>query len=307
MDLSAKPFQIGPVVGPDAVQQLDETQRNILYKERQNLRSQLNLQDELNEQFYSSYVEKEPEFDYDVAKVTPEQWGKMTAQEKTITRLNAVQQWAEGNTVTQEFFNSYAREFEGVTADITQDVSLVDAVYNDLALVEGESGDTTGAADTSKRGLTRKLYNKIKKETFSAITEEEASKYYLNKLNDRWEQVDGWDNASTDLKKVLLDASYNQGENIFTYKGLKKALKDKDSPDKVMKHLLDASNINKKSSKGLARRYAELYNRVSDSKITHVEQKAKGKIVYWKGADAFFTYTATKGKHKSSKIGKLNV
>jgi len=197
-------------------------------------------------------------------------------------------------------------EFEQVLGD-TKD--LVDTTYNNLGSSEGVKGDNTGAAETGARGLTTATYNAMKKKYKKPdMTQKEASKLYIGELASKWSKKSGWSNASKELKVALLDISYNQGEQILGYTGLTNSLADPNKSEAdVIKNLFNASNIGGKSSRGIAKRYAKLYNKFTTNKITSIEQKSDGTIRYMAGTTEVYKYKAKNGKHESSKVGTLSI
>lgn len=139
-DLTPKTQQIGPLVGTNAVQ--SEVQKTVERNQQNKLKSFLHLQDDLNKKFFVDYLmNKNITFDYDVNKTTAKEWGTMTPEEKTRTRLNTVDQWESGNQTVQEFMNN------------TQGIKTNDNTVNTDVLNSFEGGiKTTGYTPTDKSG-----------------------------------------------------------------------------------------------------------------------------------------------------------
>jgi hypothetical protein len=188
-------------------------------------------------------------------------------------------------------------------------VTAADEVFNTLIEVEGASGDTATNTPTGELGVTASARSAV--EGSDTMTDPEIAKAYLNILEGKWDELDGFRNASIDLKKALIDASYNLGESILGFSGIKASLALVESggtEESVLINILDTANIGKKSSKGLAVRRAKGYNMVADNPIVKVIQKSDGTIVYKDSeGNIIFEYKPSGGKHTSSDAGTVNI
>ena len=187
-----------------------------------------------------------------------------------------------------------------------EDRTIVNNAYNNLAKAEGNSGDTTGAAETLKRGLTKEQYERQKTRTNNPnMTEEEASKAYLEELYVTFNnEIEGFSKLDYDVKSDILHEAYNLGMGVKNYKNFTKAIKE-NNPEQIFFNLLDTANISGQTSKGIAVRRAELYNKYADAKIKTVEQLDDGTLIYSTEEGELFRYK--KAKHKSSKAGKVKL
>jgi hypothetical protein len=187
-----------------------------------------------------------------------------------------------------------------------EDRSIVNDAYNNLASAEGSSGDTTGAAETLKRGLTKEQYERQKARTNNPnMTEEEASKAYLEELYVTFNnELEGFSELDYQVKSDILHEAYNLGGGMKNYKEFSKAIKD-NNVEQIFFKLLDTANISGQTSKGIAVRRAKLYNKYADAKIKTVEQLDDGTLIYSTEDGELFRYR--KAKHKSSKAGKVKL
>lgn len=190
---------------------------------------------------------------------------------------------------------------------------VIDGVKNKLLQREGARGDTTGAAETGKMGLSVAEYNRIKRDYGNDVTEEEAIDIFMDEMYSRLSELPGFDSASPRLQEALLDSSYNLGPSIAGFPRLTAALAqlpETGDEEAVAKELLDTASIDGKTSKGVAARRAEVYNEVvSDpaKQITEVEQTPDGELVYWAGENQLFRYGQDKDRHESSAPGIMSV
>lgn len=186
------------------------------------------------------------------------------------------------------------------------DRAVVNEAYNNLLKAEGNSGDTTGAAKTGKRGLTEEQYKRQKTIANNPnMTEEEASKAYLEELYVTFNnEIEGFSKLDYDVQSDILHEAYNLGIGVKNYKNFTNAIKE-NNPEKIFFNLLDTANISGQTSKGIAVRRAELYNKYADAKIKTVEQLEDGTLIYSTEDGELFRYR--KAKHSSSKPGKVKL
>ena len=184
--------------------------------------------------------------------------------------------------------------------------NIVDNVYNNLINTEGKGGDTATGIPTGSLGLTKKLHESLKVKTGnSSMTEEEASRYYINELYTNLSSLPGYTNLNNKEQETLIDTAYNVGwSNMSKWKGFAKGLAAGNKED-AFRNLLDTANTQGGSSKGIAKRRAHAYNEAfPDDKITKVVQTKDG-LEYYKGEKLYFNYDNP--PHKSSKIGTLKL
>lgn len=176
-------------------------------------------------------------------------------------------------------------------------------VLAQLEVKEG-SGDLVTDVETGNLGVTEQARKAAKAP--QGASDVEVAEGYLNFLEGKWKGVEGYSSASPEVRKALLDTSYNVGEGVTRFSGITKALKKGDE-EEVILNLLDTASVEGKSVKGLAKRRAEAYNQVSDSPITKVEQMDDGTIVYFKGEEEFFKYKPKGGRHEKSDVGVIDI
>ena len=187
-----------------------------------------------------------------------------------------------------------------------EDMYVVNTAYEQLNKYEGKSGDTTGAAKTGKRGLTEEEWERQKLLAKDPeLTEEQASKNYLTQLYTRFDRdVEGFSKLSNEVKADIIHEAYNLGGGMTKYPSFTKAIKE-NNPEKIFFNLLDTANISGQTSKGIAIRRAELYNKYANAKIKTIEQLEDGTIIYSTEDGELFRYR--KAKHSSSKPGKVKL
>jgi len=186
------------------------------------------------------------------------------------------------------------------------DRTIINETYNNLLKAEGNSGDTTGAAKTRKRGLTDEQYKRqVARLNNPNLTDEEASKAYLEELYVKFNnEIEGFSKLDYDVKSDILHEAYNLGMGVKNYKNFTKAIKE-NNPEQIFFNLLDTANISGQTSKGIAIRRAELYNKYANAKIKTIEQLEDGTIIYSTEDGELFRYR--KAKHSSSKPGKVKL
>lgn len=183
--------------------------------------------------------------------------------------------------------------------------SVVDSVFNELVVHEGESGDTATDVETGEIGVTDFARGAVE-DGFNK-PDKQVAKEYLGLLKTKWDALEGYADASPELQKVLLDSSYNMGESVLKFNGLKKALKSGDE-EGVVKNLLDTASADKKALRGLAKRRALQYNKIAKESITRIEQKEDGTLIYLSDSDKeIFKYRPKKGRHPKSGVGFIDV
>jgi hypothetical protein len=186
------------------------------------------------------------------------------------------------------------------------EVDPVQAVFDQLVELEGEEGDTTGAAVTGRIGVTQAARDAVGAKDLS---DEEVARAFLGKLDAIFTaEIDGYAGAPVEVREVLLDAGYNIGEDVARFRGVKRAMAEQDWLG-VGLNLLDTASISKQASRGLARRRALLYNKLAPEggKITAIEQKEDGTLIYKAGEKKVFEYRPSGGRHRTSAVGILRV
>lgn len=182
--------------------------------------------------------------------------------------------------------------------------------FTKVAEREG-SGDTATDVPTAHFGVTQAAADAVG-EPFSETMSEEISqligtKYVAKLEQDFASKVEGWESLPVEVKEGALDAAYNMGPQVFKFKGFMSAL-GKGDAEEAARQLLDTASIDGKSSKGLAKRRAELYNNmVGEGTIDRVEQMEDGTLAYWKGDSEVFSYRPEGGKHETSSVGSITL
>lgn len=183
-------------------------------------------------------------------------------------------------------------------------MSIVKNVFDRLQGHEGEGDDVT-SVKTGKIGVTQSARDAVGNPDAS---DEEVAELYLDKLfGILSKDLKGYSEAPNEIQELLLDLSYNMGERVKDFKGIKTSLANKDY-EGVLKNTLDTANSEGKTVKGIARRRADNFNRASKNiKISKVEQKKDGEIVYHTKDGEYLSYGKGKGTHQASKPGIMNI
>ena len=193
---------------------------------------------------------------------------------------------------------------EGLEAPTEAPVGLVDSVFNSLYTSEGAEGDTTGAAKTGKIGVTQWARDAVGVE---GMSDEDVAKSYLKLLDKKWRGKKGFAEAPKEVQAFLLDSSYNLGESVFGYKNLETSLAQGKYLE-AAKGLLGTASIGGASSRGVARRRAEQYNKIAFNKIVEIDQQEDGTLRYLdRKGNEVFSYRPKSGRHTSSKVGRIKV
>lgn len=177
------------------------------------------------------------------------------------------------------------------------------SVFSELYKKEGR-GDTVTSVPTGNIGVTGGA-ERATSDT-DATSDEEVAVQYLNLLNSRWERYEGYSGAPIEVKEALLDLSYNLGEGVFSYQGLRSALRARDYLE-VMRQTLDTANVDGKSVKGLAIRRVDGYNKVAKDDIFWIKQQKDGTMLYATFDSLVMKYTPRGGKHEKSVAGTVVV
>lgn len=191
--------------------------------------------------------------------------------------------------------------------------ALSKEMFEHIKKVEGNSGDTTGVAETGKYGLTTDTYNHIKNISKNPkMSEEDAIKYKIKSDYDILRStIPNFDILPDDAKKYLMDYSYQAGSfrNKDVIQGLKNYEIGNDISE-VFKPSLNMVTIGGgRSSKGTAVRRAKAYNSLLpeddlNNKISKVQQDKDGRITYYNNkGETIYTFFNGKAPHESSKPG----
>lgn len=183
-------------------------------------------------------------------------------------------------------------------------MSVVNRVLNKLGTREGV-GDKVARVKTGAYGVTEAARRAIRPS--GDLTDREVAERYLKALYAKWETVRGYENSPVGVQEALLDCSYNLGPSVMLYEGVVKGLYEGDYR-RVGEAILSSANVGGKSSRGLGKRRAEVYNLMFDGAIQYVRQYEDGTLAYL-GEDGktIYKYTSTKGRHETSSIGVLTV
>jgi len=179
---------------------------------------------------------------------------------------------------------------------------IVNTVYDSLEESEGKEGDTTGAAETGKIGVTQMARDAVGNPN---IDDREIAKLYLIDIGAKLQGLEGYAEAPDGVQVALLDTMYNTGDQLLGWKGMAEGLKGGDY-EKAMKNILDTAQVEGKSMKGLAKRRAKAYNIAFPSSISSVLQQLDGTIKYNnKAGDTLFEYRVP--RHEKSEAGVITL
>lgn len=189
-----------------------------------------------------------------------------------------------------------------------EQINPVDYVYSHLAQLEGR-GDTLTDVPTGNMGVTMTARKSVNAP--DDMPDEEVAKEYLALLNRQWGMRKGFNEAPPEIQAMLLDASYNMGEqtmsnNLFPL--LNTALQE-GNYEEVSKQLLDSANVEGQSVKGIAKRRALTYNLANPTNsISEVEQLRDGTIIYRDtDGNELMSYRPEGGRHPDSKAGRISL
>jgi len=173
------------------------------------------------------------------------------------------------------------------------------------------SGDTVTDVPTAHFGVTQSASDAVG-EPFSENMSEEMARLvgtkYVSKLErDFSSRISGWEDLPLELREGAVDAAYNMGPKVFTYPKFMAALSSGNGQEAAMQ-LLNTAKTEGKSSKGLAKRRAEVYNiMLGEGSIDKVEQLEDGTLIYSKGGKEVFSYKVKGGRHRTSAVGSIAV
>jgi len=182
--------------------------------------------------------------------------------------------------------------------------------FTKVAEREG-SGDEVTDVPTAHFGVTKAAADAVG-EPFSETMSEGMSRLIGTKYSSKLERdfaakVGKWDSLPLEVREGAVDAAYNMGPQVLNFKGFISAL-ESGSVGEAGKQLLDTASIEGKSSRGLAKRRAQLFNEmVGEQRITKVEQQEDGTLIYWEGDRELFSYKPKGGRHKTSGVGTITV
>ncbi|QEG09217.1 endolysin glycosidase [Vibrio phage Phriendly] len=184
----------------------------------------------------------------------------------------------------------------------------VDHVYSHLSQLEGR-GDNVTDVPTGNMGVTMTARKSI--DAPDNMPDEEVAKEYLALLNRRWGMRKGFNEAPPEVQAMLLDASYNMGEQTMSgslFPRLNAALEEGNYGE-VSKQLLDTANVEGQSVKGIAKRRALTYNLANpDNSISEIEQLRDGTIIYRDmEGNELMSYRPDGGRHPASKAGRMSL
>lgn len=166
------------------------------------------------------------------------------------------------------------------------------------------TGDALTNTPTGRLGVTRAARRASK--SLKGTPDDEVALMYLIHLESKWMDVVGYVRSPEEVKLALLDASYNLGERVMRYRGVRSGLLA-ENYSKVMESLLLTANVGGKSVKGIAKRRAGLYNGVTSDRIVSVEQRFDGTIIYHGARSELFRYRPWGGRHEKSSVGILYI
>lgn len=183
-------------------------------------------------------------------------------------------------------------------------MSVIDNVLSKLGAREGV-GDNVTKVKTGAYGVTEAARRAIRPS--GDLTDREVAERYLKALYAKWEAVRGYESSPLGVQEALLDCSYNLGPSVMLYEGVVKGLQEGDYR-RVGEAILSSANVGGKSSRGLGKRRAEVYNLMFNDAIHYVRQLDGGTLSYLdEDGKCVYQYTSTKGRHETSSIGVLRV
>lgn len=191
----------------------------------------------------------------------------------------------------------------GSSVAILEGGPVIKGVFLELFEKEGE-GDKVTTVPTGNVGVTRGAVRAVGGS--GDMGDMDVAVHYLNVLHERWGRVEGYSEAPIEVKEALLDLSYNLGEGVFSYQGLRSALRARDYLE-VMRQTLDTANVDGKSVKGLAIRRVDGYNKVAKDDIFWIKQQEDGTMLYATFDSLVMKYTPRGGKHEKSVAGTVVV
>lgn len=199
----------------------------------------------------------------------------------------------------------------GINTDVVGGDPLQNAAekVKSLLLENEGTGDTLTNISTGEGGITSKTKEELEKKAGRSLTDKEAREAYIDQAVETLSRdISGFSEAPEGLMAFTIDTTYNTGINSpKKWKAFKEAMSNR-LWEEAGKQLLDTANSEGGSVKGIAKRRAKFYNKAFPaSKITKVEQKTNGEIIYYKGDVEFFSYTPRGGKHKGSKAGRVSI
>ena len=129
--------------------------------------------------------------------------------------------------------------------------------------------------------MTTAKKKELSKREGRELTDEEAVDIYLGDIQTKAETKEGWENLDEGTQVALIDLAYNGGLGIFEWDAVEEGIKSGSKED-IGAGFLKATTTQGKTSKGLAKRRANQYNKLKpDAPITRVVLKTDGTIVYY--------------------------
>lgn len=224
------------------------------------------------------------------------------------TELKSLQYLQAGIDPTENARQEIDRRVTNEIQTDVDDVQLdpVDMVYNNLGAKEGV-GDIVTDIPTGALGVTGMARSAVGAK--DDVPDDVVAKQYLDLLNNQWNMRNGYTESPTEIKAMLLDASYNMGEQTMNFPELSAALQE-GNYEQVALELLDTANVEGMAVKGVAKRRAQSYNLYAkpENEIHSVEQLKDGTIIYrGKGGEELYSYRAEGGRHPKSKAGRIDL
>lgn len=185
-----------------------------------------------------------------------------------------------------------------------ESMNIVDELLNNFITQEGY-GDTATNVKTGALGMTADKKAELSKKYSKNFTDEEAARVFLTEIDNK---VVGMNpNLNNEQRKTIVSTVYNLGIGALGWSSFKEYVANP-SEENLQKALFNTATIGGLSSKGLANRRAEDYNKSNPSElIKEVKQYPSGDVDYiGTSGNVIYRYKA-KGIHGSSKPGSISI
>ncbi|MGL5594124.1 MAG: hypothetical protein ACRDDH_09335 [Cetobacterium sp.] len=189
-------------------------------------------------------------------------------------------------------------------AETPEKETVLKEIYKDFGMTEGH-GDKTGAAKTGALGMTVDRRAALETKYGRKLKDSEATYIYTSEMYDKITSINP--KLNKNQIKSLISSAYNLGHFALDYPGWRKYMENPTDAN-LENAYFDTATIEKKSSRGLARRRALDYNLTNPKDpVTHVEQVKDGALKYHHKSGRVSTVKGNGKIHKDSGIGMLPV
>lgn len=181
---------------------------------------------------------------------------------------------------------------------------IISNILKDFEVQEG-TGDKTGAAVTGDLGMTSAKKASLEEKYGKKLGDKEAAKIFIGELYDKVKSINP--NLGEDSAKSIISTVYNLGEGALKWKDFDKYISNPTDKN-LAEALFKRATIGGQTSKGLAKRRAEDYNKTNpQDPVIQVEQAKNGDLTYVTQSGENILIKATKGIHESSKPGIIEL